>query len=160
MVLDLDAVDLPCADACNVPLQSSRTASSCMPKSPVGWWEVPRYSAWDLGSKYACSQSTLVGRRSHDVSEKTTAIPAALPTLYTMQSSVAESNPRVSFSHTTAELPSVSVVNDFGMGLGADMGRAHRMPTLLNNPALIEQYHKAAKMADDPEVQFEFAKQL
>ncbi|KAJ1956008.1 hypothetical protein GGI12_005422 [Dipsacomyces acuminosporus] len=40
------------------------------------------------------------------------------------------------------------------------MGRAHRMPTLLNNPALIEQYHKAAKMADDPEVQFEFAKQL
>ncbi|KAI8320823.1 hypothetical protein GQ54DRAFT_298374 [Martensiomyces pterosporus] len=131
-----------------------------MAKSPIGWWEIPRYSAWDLGNKYACSQSTLVGRRSQEVPEKSSALPTAMPTLYTMQSSVAESNPRVSFSQAPAELPTASMANDFGMGLGAEMGRAHRMPTLLNNPALIEQYHKAAKMTENAEVQFEFARQL
>ncbi|KAJ2900832.1 hypothetical protein IWW38_000207 [Coemansia aciculifera] len=129
-------------------------------KLPIGWWEIPRYSTWDLGNKYACSQSTLVARRSNDVADKISGLPTVIPTLYPMQSSVAESHARVSFSQTVDELPTASAICDFGMGLGADMGRAYRMPTLLNNPALIEQYHKAAKMTEDPEVQFEFAKQL
>ncbi|KAJ1900449.1 hypothetical protein LPJ66_001467 [Kickxella alabastrina] len=77
-----------------------------------------------------------------------------------MQSTVAESQARVSFSQETEEVPKISISNDFGMGLGSDLGRAHRMNTLLNNPELIEQYHNAAKLTDNTEVQFEFAKQL
>ncbi|KAJ2466091.1 hypothetical protein GGI02_004489 [Coemansia sp. RSA 2322] len=80
--------------------------------------------------------------------------------MYPMQSTVAESHARVSFSQHVDEVPAASAGSDFGTGLGSEMGRAYRMPTLLNNPALIEQYHRAAKMTDDPEVQFEFAKQL
>ncbi|KAJ2721687.1 hypothetical protein GGI07_003802 [Coemansia sp. Benny D115] len=132
------------------------------PRSPTnGWSEVPRYSTWDLRNKYACSQSTLVQRQSHDKRDTSAIIPTMMPTIYSMQSTAAESQARVSFSQQRVdEAPTASIVNDFGMGLGAEMGRAHRMHTLLNNPALIEQYHKAAKLTDNPEVQFEFAKQL
>ncbi|KAJ1738610.1 hypothetical protein LPJ78_005560 [Coemansia sp. RSA 989] len=128
-------------------------------KTVAGWWEIPHYSTWDLGNKFACSQSTLVGRRSHDVSEKP--IATAMPTLYSMQSTIAEEpNVRISFTQETDELPANMSQDDFGMGLGSEMGRAYRMHTLMNNPALIEQYHQAAKLTADPEVQFEFARQL
>ncbi|KAI9503034.1 hypothetical protein GGI25_003482 [Coemansia spiralis] len=132
-------------------------------RSLNGWWEVPPYSTWDLGNKFACSQSTLVGRRSNDTSEKPHTLPTVIPTLYSMQSSAAESNARVSFSMPVAaeEVPtSVISTTDFGTGVGDEMGRAYRMHTLLNNPEILQKYHEAAKLADDPEVQFEFAKQL
>ncbi|KAJ2758163.1 hypothetical protein H4S06_002828 [Coemansia sp. BCRC 34490] len=137
-----------------------------------GWWEVPPYSAWDLRNRFACSQSTLVERRnSHDSTGKTTrGMPTVIPTVHSMQSSAAESqNNRVSFSMglspnqlsfaatTHAKSPSAS---DFATGKAADMGRAYRMHTILNNPALLQKYHHAAKLTADPEVQFEFAKQL
>ncbi|KAJ2818253.1 hypothetical protein IWW50_005877, partial [Coemansia erecta] len=103
----------------------------------AGWWEIPHYSTWDLGNKFACSQSTLVGRRSHDVSEKPAGIATAMPTLYTMQSTIAEeTNVRVSFTQDSDDVPPrASETNDFGMDLGAEMGRAYRMHTLMNNPA-------------------------
>ncbi|KAJ2729412.1 hypothetical protein H4S00_000483 [Coemansia sp. D1744] len=129
----------------------------------AGWWEIPHYSTWDLGNKFACSQSTLVGRRSHDVTEKPAGIATAMTTLYSAQSTIAEeTNARISFSQQNVDdtPPRASEANDFGMDLGAEMGRAYRMNTLMNNPALIEQYHQAAKLTDDPEVQFEFARQL
>ncbi|KAJ2704269.1 hypothetical protein FB645_003424 [Coemansia sp. IMI 203386] len=132
-------------------------------RSPrAGWSEIQPYSVWDLGNKYACSQSTLVARQSHDKKDTSAAIPSVMPTLFSMQSSIAESDARVSFSQQRSEeqLPTASIANDFGMGLGSRLGKAHRMQTLMNNPALIEQYHKAAKLTDNPEVQFEFAKQL
>ncbi|KAJ1862053.1 hypothetical protein LPJ73_000863 [Coemansia sp. RSA 2703] len=132
-------------------------------KSPrAGWSEIPPYNVWDLGNKYACSQSTLVARQSHDAKDTSAIIPTVMPTLFSMQSSVAETEARVSFSQQRDDdqQPTASIVNDFGMGLGSDMGKAHRMQTILSNPVLIEQYHKAAKLTDNPEVQFEFAKQL
>ncbi|KAJ2782875.1 hypothetical protein H4R18_002024 [Coemansia javaensis] len=135
-------------------------------KAGAGWWEIPHYSTWDLGNKFACSQSTLVGRRSNEATDKCAGIATAIPTLHTMQSTVVEeeSTARVSFTQQDSEetLPRAAAApsNDFGMELGGEMGRAHRMHTLLNNPALIEQYHQTAKLTDDPEVQFEFARQL
>ncbi|KAJ1728128.1 hypothetical protein LPJ61_004203 [Coemansia biformis] len=132
-------------------------------KAVAGWWEIPHYSTWDLGNKFACSQSTLVGRRSHDIAEKRGGIATAIPTLHSIQSTVVEeSSARVSFTQHDADesVPRATASNDFGLELGAEMGRAHRMHTLLNNPALIEQYHQTAKLTDDPEVQFEFARQL
>ncbi|KAJ1648733.1 hypothetical protein J3B02_002665 [Coemansia erecta] len=129
----------------------------------AGWSEIQPYSAWDLGNKYACSQSTLVARQSHDKKDTSAAIPSVMPTLFSMQSSIAESDARVSFSQCRSseqQLPTASIASDFGMSLGSRMGKAHRMQTLMNNPSLIEQYHKAAKLTDNPEVQFEFAKQL
>ncbi|ORX69714.1 hypothetical protein DL89DRAFT_257939 [Linderina pennispora] len=142
----------------NVQATQAMQPTQIGPKSPIGWWEIPRYSTWDLGNKYACSQSTLVGRRSQETPEKPSAVPSALPTVYPRQSTDAES--RVSFSNSVNELPRMSIVNDFGMGLDADMGRAHRLPTLLHNPDLIAKYHAAAKMTEDKDVQYEFARQL
>ncbi|KAJ2083874.1 hypothetical protein H4R24_000526 [Coemansia sp. RSA 988] len=135
-------------------------------KTIAGWWEIPHYDTWDLGNKFACSQSTLVGRRSQDVNIKPTGIATAMSTLQPMQSPIAEETPsaRISFSqqNTDDSMPtlSTSAANDFGTGLGAEMGRAYRMHTLLNNPALLEKYHQAAKLTDNQEVQFEFARQL
>ncbi|KAJ2544967.1 hypothetical protein EV175_005848 [Coemansia sp. RSA 1933] len=140
-----------------------------------GWWEVPPYSVWDLRNRFACSQSTLVARRSHDVSEKKRTMPTVIPTVHSMQSSADEqqnngtiNNNRVSFSFGMSpdEAPPANTdtimasTTDFATGEGIDMGRAYRMHTLLNNPAILQKYHEAAKMTDDPEVQFEFAKQL
>ncbi|KAJ2714053.1 hypothetical protein H4R19_001929 [Coemansia spiralis] len=132
-------------------------------KTVAGWWEIPHYSTWDLGNKFACSQSTLVGRRSHDVGDKGGGIATAIPTLHSIQSTVVdESSARVSFTQLGADeyVPRATESKDFGMELGGEMGRAHRMHTLLNNPALIEQYHQTAKLTDNPAVQFEFARQL
>ncbi|KAJ1837667.1 hypothetical protein LPJ70_005766, partial [Coemansia sp. RSA 2708] len=145
-------------------LADTLTSNMSQPaKAVAGWWEIPHYSTWDLGNKFACSQSTLVGRRSQDVPEKPPGIATAMPTLYSMQSTIVEeTNVRISFSQDTADElpPTASTANDFGMGLGAEMGKAYRMHTLMNNPALIEQYHRSAKLTDNPEVQFEFARQL
>ncbi|KAJ2158452.1 hypothetical protein GGF46_003769 [Coemansia sp. RSA 552] len=141
----------------------SNASSATKAAAAAGWWEIPHYSTWDLGNKFACSQSTLVGRRSNDVVEKPAAIATAIPTLFALQSTAAdESNARISFTQDVADepTPTTSVADDFGTGLGAEMGRAYRMHTLLNNPALIEQYHQSAKLTDNPEVQFEFARQL
>ncbi|KAJ2387917.1 hypothetical protein GGI23_006169 [Coemansia sp. RSA 2559] len=140
-----------------------------------GWWEVPPYSVWDLRNRFACSQSTLVSRRSHDVTEKLRIMPTVIPTVHSMQSSADESqnnnsNNRVSFSmgmspsqapaNNNNNTTATSSTTDFATGKGTDMGRAYRMHTLLNNPTILQKYHEAAKMTDDPEVQFEFAKQL
>ncbi|KAJ2759009.1 hypothetical protein IWQ57_006669, partial [Coemansia nantahalensis] len=114
-------------------------------KTVAGWWEIPHYSTWDLGNKFACSQSTLVGRRSHDVGDKGVGVATAMPTLHSIQSTlIEEASERVSFTQLdpSETVPRASVSRDFGMELGGDMGRAHRLNTLLNNPALIEQYHR------------------
>lgn len=131
-------------------------------KGHVGeWWEIPRYSTWDIGNQYACySQSTLV---SSQLNDPTSCLDhPVVPTLYNLDSPELASTingtnigSRVSFSQSVDPPLNASVLKEEE----EEMGNAYRMPTLLNNPGLVEQYHKMAKISG-PQVQYEFAKQL